>query len=109
MENTDATLDRAKRYEKELFATLKEIENLCHLAKYYQNTTQVMVYLRRKFKEAYSKFINEWNLFIARIAKIQEDTLMALETCKDMERWYEKAQQDIERIDYIGVVQQGPR
>jgi hypothetical protein len=40
MEITDATLDRAKRDEKELVATLKELEHLCHLAKYYQDTTQ---------------------------------------------------------------------
>jgi hypothetical protein len=32
---------------------------------------------------------------------------MALETCKDMERWYEKVNQAVERIDYIIVVQQG--
>jgi hypothetical protein len=32
---------------------------------------------------------------------------MALTTCKDMERWYEKEQQDVERVDYIGAVQQG--
>jgi hypothetical protein len=32
---------------------------------------------------------------------------MALATCKYMERWYEKAQQIMERVDYIGAVQQG--
>jgi hypothetical protein len=32
---------------------------------------------------------------------------MALAMCKYMERWYEKAQQAIERVDYIGAVQQG--
>jgi len=32
---SDATLDRAKNDEKELAATLKELEHLCHLAKYY--------------------------------------------------------------------------
>jgi hypothetical protein len=30
---------------------------------------------------------------------------MALETCKDVERWYEKAHQVVERIYYISVVQ----
>jgi thioesterase domain-containing protein len=30
---------------------------------------------------------------------------MALATCKDMERWYEKAHQVVERIDYISAVQ----
>jgi hypothetical protein len=107
MEITDATLDRAKRDEKELAATLKELEHLCHLAKYYQDTTQVTVYLRSEFKEAYSKFTDERHLFTARIVELQEDTLMALATCKDMEWWYEKAQQAIERVDYIGAVQQG--
>jgi hypothetical protein len=32
---------------------------------------------------------------------------MELAMCKDMERWYEKVQQAVERVDYIGVVQQG--
>ena len=32
---------------------------------------------------------------------------MALATCKDMERWYEKEHQYVERIDYINLVQQG--
>jgi hypothetical protein len=49
------------------------------------------MYLRREFKEAYNKFTDERHLFTARIAELQEDTLMALATCKDMERWYEKA------------------
>jgi hypothetical protein len=32
---------------------------------------------------------------------------MELETCKDMEIWYDKAHQAVEIIDYIGVVQKG--
>jgi hypothetical protein len=48
------------------------------------------VFLRSEFKEAYNKFIDERHLFTARIVELQEDTLMALATCKDMERWYEK-------------------
>jgi hypothetical protein len=56
---SDATLDRAKKDEKELATTLKELEHLRHLAKYYQDTTQAAVYLRSEFKEAYYKFTNE--------------------------------------------------
>jgi hypothetical protein len=80
---------------------------LRHLAKYYQDTTQAAMFLRSEFKETYNKFTDERHLFIARIVELQEDTLMALATCKDMERWYEKAQQAVERIDYINLVQQG--
>jgi hypothetical protein len=104
---TDATLDRAKRDEEELVASLKELEHLCHLVKYYQDTTQAAVYLRSEFKEAYNKFTDERHLFTARIFELQEDTLMALATCKDMERWYEKVQQAMERIEYISAVQKG--
>jgi hypothetical protein len=82
---SDATLDRAKRDEKELATTLKELEHLRHLAEYYQGTTQTTVYLRSEFKEAYNKFTNERHLFTAKIVELQEDTLMALATCKDME------------------------
>ena len=32
---------------------------------------------------------------------------MALETCKDIEIWYEKVHQVVERIDYISAAQQG--
>jgi hypothetical protein len=46
-------------------------------------------------------------MFTVNIVELQEDTLMALTTCKDMERWYEKAQQAIDRIEYIDAVQQG--
>jgi hypothetical protein len=38
MEIIDATLDREKRDEEELAAALKELELLCHLEKYYQDT-----------------------------------------------------------------------
>jgi hypothetical protein len=62
---------------------------------------------RSEFQEAYNKFTDERHLFTARIVELQEDTLMALATCKDMERWYEKAHQAVERIDYISAVQQG--
>jgi polyhydroxyalkanoate synthesis regulator protein len=104
---TDATLDRAKRDEKELAAAMKELEHLRHLVKYYQDTTQAVVYLRSEFKEAYNKFTDERHLFTARITELQEDNLMALAMCKDMERWYKKVQQFVERVDYIGAVQQG--
>jgi exosome complex RNA-binding protein Rrp42 (RNase PH superfamily) len=46
---TDATLDRERIYEKELVATLKELEHLCHLEKYYQYSMQAMVILRGEF------------------------------------------------------------
>jgi hypothetical protein len=57
------------------------------------------------FQDFYEKFTNEQHLFTSGIADFQEDTLMALETCKDVERWYEKAYQVVERIDYINMVQ----
>jgi hypothetical protein len=94
----DATLDIVRKYEEEL-------ENLCHLVKYYQDSTQAMVFLRSKFQEAYSKFMNERHLFTAEIFDFQEDTLMELVMYKDMEIWYEKSHQAMERIDYISMVQ----
>jgi hypothetical protein len=36
---SDVTQDRARRDEKELDATLKELEHLCHLVEYYKITT----------------------------------------------------------------------
>jgi DNA repair ATPase RecN len=104
---TDATLDREKRDEKELVSAKKELDHLCHLAKYYQDSTQAVVFLRSEFRETYAQFTNERNLFTTCIADFQEDTLMGLETCKDVQRWYEKSHQALERIDYISAVQKG--
>jgi hypothetical protein len=84
-----------------------DLEHMRHLEKYYQDSTQAMVFLRSEFQYAYAKFMNERHLFIAGRADFQEDTLMALETCKDMERWYEKTHQVVERINYISAVQKG--
>jgi hypothetical protein len=44
---------------------------------------------------------------IENIVEFQEDTLMALTTCKEMKKWHEKAQLVVERLKYIEVVQQG--
>ena len=32
---------------------------------------------------------------------------MALVTCKEMERWYEKAQKVVERLEFIEAIQKG--
>jgi hypothetical protein len=48
MEITNATLDRGKRDEEELVIALKEFKHLRHLVKYYQDTTQVAVFLRSR-------------------------------------------------------------
>jgi hypothetical protein len=42
-----------------------------------------------------------------KIVEFQEDTLMALATCKDMEKWYERVQEAVERLEYIEAVRQG--
>jgi hypothetical protein len=78
MEFIDATLYREKRDEEELSAAMKELEHICHLVKYYQDTTQAAVFLRSEFQEAYSKFMDERHLFTIRIVELQEENLMAL-------------------------------
>jgi hypothetical protein len=65
---TYASLDRARKDEEELVATLKELDNLCHLVKYYQDSTQATVFLRCEFQDAYGKFTSERHLFTVRIA-----------------------------------------
>jgi DNA repair ATPase RecN len=104
---TDATLDRAKRDENELSSTKKELDHLCHLAKYYHDSTHVVAFLRSEFRETYAQFTNERNLFTTCIYDFQEDTLMGMETCKDVHRWYEKSHNASNRIDYISAVQKG--
>jgi hypothetical protein len=104
---SDATQDRAKRDEKELADTQEELEHLCHLVKYYKGATQTTVYLKDEFNGVYNEFKKERHLLTKNIVEFQEDTLMALTTCKEMERWNEKAQQVVERLEYIEAVQQG--
>jgi hypothetical protein len=58
-ELSDSTLDRAKRDEKELSATLKELEHLHHLTEYYKGTRQTTVYLKGEFEEVYNEFKKE--------------------------------------------------
>jgi hypothetical protein len=45
----DATLDQARRDEKELATTKKELDHLCHLEKYYQDSTQETVFRKNEF------------------------------------------------------------
>jgi hypothetical protein len=104
---SDATLDRSKRDEKELAIALKEIEHLRHLAEYYKGVTKIVVYLKGEFVEVYNKFKKERHLLTENVAECQEDTLMELATCKEMEQWYERAQQAVERLDCMEAVQQG--
>jgi hypothetical protein len=56
---TDGTLNRDKKYEEELVFSLKELQNLRHLVKYYQDTTRVVMFLRNEFQDAYRKFTDE--------------------------------------------------
>jgi hypothetical protein len=66
-----------------------------------------MVFLRSEFQDPYNKFSSERHLLAIGITNFQEDTLMALEMCKDVEIWYEKSHQAVESIDYINAVQKG--
>jgi hypothetical protein len=65
----DATLHRARRDEKELVATLKELEHLHHLDEYYKGTTQTTVYLKGEFEGVYNDFKKERHMLIVNAAK----------------------------------------
>jgi hypothetical protein len=80
------------------------LDHLCHLEKYYQDSTQETVFRKNEFWESYTQFTIQRHYFITCVANFQEDTLMVLETCNDVERWYEKAYRDMEWINYISVV-----
>jgi hypothetical protein len=82
MDITDATLDRVKMDEIELAAAKKEMDHLHNLVKYYQDSTQKVLFLRSEFIETHAQFTSERNILTTCIADFQEDTLMRLETCK---------------------------
>ena len=102
---SDATQDRAGRDEKEPVNTQEDLEHLHHLVKYYKGATQTTVYLKDEFNGVYNEFKKERHLLTENIVDFQEDTLMELATCKEMERWHEKAQQVGERLEYIEEIQ----
>jgi hypothetical protein len=104
MDIMDATLDKTRRDEKDMVLTLLELENLCHLVKEYRDSTHAIVSLRREFQDSYEKFTSERHLLTVGIDDFQGDTLMVLATYKDVERWYEKSHQEVERIDYINEI-----
>jgi hypothetical protein len=104
---TNATLDMEKRDKREVSTMKKELDHLRHQAEYYQKSTQAVVLLKCEFREMYAQFTSERDLFTACIIDFQEDTLTGLATCKDMQRWYEKAHQALEWIDYINEVHKG--
>jgi hypothetical protein len=85
---TDASMDRERKDEEEMAATLKELDHIPHLEKYYQDSTQDTVFLISEFQDAYDKFMSERHLFPAGIANFQEDTLMVinLQRCSKMVR-----------------------
>jgi hypothetical protein len=62
------------------------------------------VYLKGEFNRVYNDFRKERHLLTKNIVEFQEDTLITLVTCKEMERWHEKEKQAVERLEYIEVV-----
>jgi hypothetical protein len=59
------------------------------------------LYLKDEFGKFYDEFKKGRKLLISNIDKFQEDTLMEVATCKEMEQWYEKAHQAMERLEFI--------
>jgi hypothetical protein len=64
---TDSNVNREIKYEEDMATTLKELEHLHHLVKYYEEYTQAMVFLRSEFQDAYDKLTNERHLFTTEI------------------------------------------
>jgi hypothetical protein len=71
MDIIDATLDREKWDEKELASAKEELDHLCHLAKYDQDSTQANFFLKSEFREEYAQFMRERHLFTKCIAYFQ--------------------------------------
>jgi hypothetical protein len=101
---SDAVQDRARRNERELVDTLKELEHLRHVVEYCKGTTKTAAYLKSEFSGVYNEYKKQRNLLTENIIEFQEDTLMALMACKEMERWHQRALQVVERLKYIEAV-----
>jgi hypothetical protein len=65
----EATHDRARRDEKELDATQKELKHLHHLSDYYKGATQTTMYLKDDFGKVYDEFKKERHLLISNISE----------------------------------------
>jgi hypothetical protein len=68
---TDAMLDLVNMDEKELATTKKEMDHVHHLAKYYQDSMQAVIFPRSEFRETYAQFTSEINLFTTCIVDFQ--------------------------------------
>ena len=55
--------------------------------------------MKGEFEEVYNAFKKEIHLLTVKIVEFQEDTLMALVTCKDMEQWYKRSYQAVEILE----------
>jgi hypothetical protein len=82
---------------------------LRHIIEYYKGATQTTKYLKSDFLRVYNEHKKERTLLIENIIEFQEDTLMALATCKEMEQWHKRARQVMERIKYIEAIPTGSR
>jgi hypothetical protein len=58
---------------------------LCHIIEYYKGATQTAAYLKSEFSGIYNEYKKERKLLTKNIIEFQEDTLMALTACKEME------------------------
>jgi Skp family chaperone for outer membrane proteins len=65
--------------------TPKELEHLCHIVEYYKGATQTATYLKSEFSKFYNEYKKERTMLTENIIEFQEDTLMALAACKEME------------------------
>jgi hypothetical protein len=59
---SDVAQDRARRDERELANTLKELEHLRHLVEYYKGATHTAAYLKSEFSGVYNEYKKERNL-----------------------------------------------
>ena len=64
---SDAAQDRARRDERELANTLKELEHLHHLVEYYKGATQTVTYLKSEFSGIHNEYKKERNLLTENI------------------------------------------
>jgi hypothetical protein len=84
-----------------------ELVHLRHQVEYYQDTTQVVRFMRTEFEEIYTQFKSDREVFMTRIVSYQEETLLGLIAYKEMMRWSEKAHQVLAQIEYIREIQKG--
>jgi hypothetical protein len=95
---SSATIDRAREDEPEAESMKKKLEHIRHQAKYYQDTTWEIIFVKDEFLVGYNQFKIERDTFMAKVVSYQKETFLGLMAFKEMSRFFKQSHKVLEQI-----------